>query len=211
MWKIIKQYYLLTFIVILIGFSIRVVGTKSPNTVLENFLVLLVASFIVSAAVGTIYYFMDTKWGPKKREKRLLKAPFIQLLEKEFNRQGDFLTGTIDGYTANVMFVWLSGNSAIQIEVLFDPRSLPGAISFDEIKQMEKRYRKPGFWLNQEHQEHEWTRSSVAFSLPYNFSPPSAEDVIRKAQDITDMLIKENIKPISLEDLKDIEKRDIKL
>lgn len=208
MWKIIKQYYLLTFIGFFIVFSLRAITTKSPNTLLENLLFVLAGSFILSVFVGTIYFYIDTKWGPKKREKRFSKAPFKQLLESGFKRDGDFLSGIIDGYTVTVMFVWPSGKSAIKIEVLFDPRSLGSSISFDEIKQIEKRHKKGGFWLSQ---ENDWTRNSVGLSLEYNFKPPSAETVVAKAQELTDMLIKENIKPISFEKLEEIAKPDVKL
>lgn len=182
--------------------------TKSPNTLLENLLFVLVGSFILSVFIGTIYFYIDARWGPNKREKSFSKAPFVQLVEKGFRRTGDFLIGTVDGYTVMIMFVWSSGNSAIKIAVLFDPRFFENSTSYDDVEQIEKRHKNPGFWKNQ---EHEWTRNSVGFSLGYNFKPPSAETVIAKAQEMTEMLIKENIKPGGFEKLEDIAKRDVKL
>ncbi|MFT3701708.1 MAG: hypothetical protein QM802_05035 [Agriterribacter sp.] len=208
MWKIIKEYYLVNFIVFFIVFGLRGIATKSPNTLLENFLIVLIGSLILSALVGTIYFYIDARWGPNKREKRFSKVPFIQLVEKGFKRTGDFLIGTVDGYTVMIMFVWPLGQSAVKIAVLFDPASLAASTSYDDIEQIEKRHKKTGIWKNQ---EHEWTRNSVSFSLGYNFNPPSAETVIAKAQEMTDMLIKENIKPVSIEKLEDIAKGDVKL
>ena len=205
MWKIIKRYYLFSFIGFLILFAIQGIGIKSPNTPLENFLIVLVGAFVLSAIIGTLYYFQDTKWGPKKREKRFSKTPLKQLLESGFKREGDFVTGTVEGYTVIVVYVWPGGKSAINIDVLFDPRFLGGFHSPADIKQIEKRNKKSSTWTNNNYL---WTLNSIGLQLEYTFTPPSAEKVITRTKELVDILVKENLKPITLEQTEEVAKNN---
>ena len=205
MWTIIKKYYLFPFVGFIILFAVKTIGVKSPNTPQENFLIILLGALLLSTIIGTIYYFLDTKWGPKKREKRFFKTPFKQLLEGGFRREDDFITGTVNGYTIIVMYVWPGGKSAINIDVLFDPRFLHGFLSAEDIRQIEKRNKKSSFWTNHNYL---WTLNSVGLSLEYTLTPPSAEKVITRAKELVDILIKEGLKPITLKQSEEVTKID---
>ena len=203
MWAVVKKYYLFPFICFVITLAAKTIGIKSPNTPQENLLILLIGALSLSAIIGTLYYFLDTKWGPKKRERRFSKSPFKQLLEGGFRREGDFAIGTIRDYTVIVMYVWPGGKSAIKIDVLFDPRLSDNFFSDDDIRQMEKRNKKSSFWTNQ---NYSWTLNSVGYLLEYAIRPPSDKKVISKAQEMVDTLIKEKLKPISLKKTDEIAK-----
>jgi hypothetical protein len=175
MWSLLKKYYFFPFVSFIILFCIKAIGIKSPNTLQENVLLVLVGALSLSAFVGTLYYFLDTKWGPKKREKRFTKTPFKQLLEGGFRREEDYILGTVNCYTVIVRYVWPGGSSAVKIDVLFDPRCSSSFISPDAIKQIEKRNKKSSFWSTDNYL---WTLNSVGLLLEYSINPPSAQKVI---------------------------------
>lgn len=201
MWKIIKGYYLFPFVGFLILLTIKTIGIKSPNTPLQNLLILMGGALLLAAIVGTIYYFLDTKWGPRKREKRFGKPPFRELLQQGFTRVDHFLAGTAKGYTVVVQFVWPGGKSAIRVDVLFDPRPLGSILSQQDLKELEKRYRKSSIWNDQ---RYEWTANSLGLLMPYNFSPPKAQAVLEKAKELVDILTRERLQPITLEQTEEL-------
>ena len=196
MKAIIKQYYFIPFIGFLILFSLQGLGLKSPNTFLENTLIVIGGALLLSLIVGTIYYFLDTKWGPSKRKKKLLKPPFSDLLAAGFQIQEDFILGTIDGYTVIVMFTWPGGKSAIQVDVLFDPRISNHLISMEDVDQLEKRNKRSNLWANN---SFNWTRNSIGHVIEYTFKAPSHQKVLEKSKEMTGILMREGLRPISYE------------
>lgn len=196
MKSIIKQYYLIPFIGFLVLFSLKGFSLKSPNTFLENALIVTGGALLLSVIVGTIYYFVDTKWGPSKRKKKLLKPPFSDLLAAGFQIKEDFILGSIEGYTVIVMYTWPEGKSAIQVDVLFDPRISDDFISMEDVDRIEKRNKKPGVWANN---NFNWTRNSIGHVMEYTFKAPSHQKILDKSKEMTGILMKEGLVPISYE------------
>src|SRR5262245_6516169 len=112
--KTIKQYYFFPFVGFLIMLGLKTINIKSPNSPLENAMILIGGALLLSLIVGTIYYFLDTRWGPAKREKKFSKSPFRELLDLGFKREKDFIVGTVNGFTTIVMYQWPGGRSAIR-------------------------------------------------------------------------------------------------
>jgi hypothetical protein len=193
MKKIIRQYYLFTFVGFFVVFSLQSLVVKSPNSFLENLLIAGAGALVLSLTIGTIYYFLDTKWGPAKREKRFSKPPFTELIDAGFQRENDCVIRTIDGYSVMVMYTWHTGKPAIEVTVLFDPRYLDGFFTGDDINQFEKRNRDKRWWSAR---TFSWARNSISHSLEYNFSPPSYRKVIASAEAIIEILIREGLRPI---------------
>ena len=90
-------------------------------------------------------------------------------------------------------------------DVLFDPRLSSGCLSNEDIKQIAKRNRS-SIWRNHNYL---WTLNSVGTSIQYGLWPPSAEKVISKAQDLVNILINENLRPISFQETEEITRDDI--
>lgn len=201
MWTVIKRYYLFTFIGLTILFTLKLIATTSSRTLQEDLLIILAISLPSSLIIGTLYYFQDTKWGPKKREKRFSKTPFKQLLSNGFKREANFAIGNICGYTVIIAYTWHTGKPAINIDVLFDLRSLNDFITPEEIKQIHKRNKRLSIWSNH---NFSWTRNSIGHLIEYSFDPPSYKHVIVKAEEMIAILIKEGLKPISLDQTKEI-------
>lgn len=194
-----RKYYLPTFLGGLVTLLLGVIGVKSPNSTLQNVLIILVGALCISLMAGTLYYFQDTRWGPKKREKRFGKPPFTQLLENGFKREGDFVTSIIRQYAVVVMYTWEDAQPAIQMVVFFDSRLVGNSLSTSDIRQIEKKYKKPGFWHNH---RFSWFEDSISRPILYNFSPPKYDAVMAVTHHMIDILIAENFKPISLEESK---------
>jgi hypothetical protein len=194
MKSIIKQYYFFPFILFLILFVLKTFAIKSPNSRLQNILIVVIGALAGSIIVGTIYYFQDTKWGPAKRKKRLSKSPFKDLIDIGFERKDDFIVGKINDYTTIVMYTWESGKPGIKIDLLFNPRPSTDFLTARDIDQFEKRHKN--VWKNPLY----WTRNSIGQLFEYNFSPPSFKKIIVKAKEMSDILIKEGMRPISYEE-----------
>lgn len=198
MKMIIKKYYLFPFIGFLVLLALKTWGIKSPNSSLENNMILLGGALLLSLIVGTIYYFQDTKWGPAKREKKFSKSPFKDLIDVGFERKGDFIVGKINDYATIVMYTWESGKPGIKIDLLFNPKPSTDFLTMRDIDQLEKRNKN--MWKNTFY----WTRNSIGQLIEYNFSPPSFQKIIAKAEKMSDILIKEGMRPISYEENEEI-------
>lgn len=196
MKMIIKKYYLVPFIVFLILFSLKALGLKSPNSPLENIFIVIGGVLILSLIVGTIYYFQDTKWGPAKREKKFSKSPFTDLFGIGFKREGDFMMGKINGYTTIVMYTWQMGKPSIVIDILFDPWVSDHFLTMKEVIALEKKNKGSNLWKAN---QLDWTRNSIRHVIEYNFSSPSFQKIIAKAEEMSGVLLKEGLHPISYE------------
>lgn len=198
MKMIIKKYYLFPFIGFLVLLALKTWGIKSPNSSLENNMILLGGALLLSLIVGTIYYFQDTKWGPAKREKKFSKSPFKDLIDVGFERKGDFIVGKINDYATIVMYTWESGKPGIKIDLLFNPKPSTDFLTMRDIDQLEKRNKN--IWTNTFY----WTRNSIGQLIEYNFSTPSFQKIIAKAEKMSDILIKEGMRPISYDENEEI-------
>jgi hypothetical protein len=197
MWTIIRQYYLFLFLTFLVLFTLQVLMTDSPNTVLENALIVVGGALIISLFCGTIYYLMDTKWGPKKRQKMMAKSPFKEFLAAGFEQKEDHLAGRVRDYTVLISFTWWTGRSAITPNVLFHPKPAGRFHSMEELKAIRNRHKKS---RGSASVEYLWTRCSLGLPMEYLFRPPTYEKVMGTVHQMIDILMTEGLHPISYEE-----------
>jgi hypothetical protein len=197
MKKNLAAYYLIPFTGSFIAFFLKIITSNSVRSLQENIFLSLFFALIASLIIGTIYYLYDTKWGPQKRTKSLSKSPFKELKEYGFQEYEDFITGFVNNYTVFVSYVWFTGKPAINIEVLFHPKSSGQFLTLQELKQLRKRNRITNFIKDK---EYSWQRNAVGYLMEYNLKPPTYEKVLEKACHITEILIREHLKPITKEE-----------
>lgn len=92
------------------------------------------------------------------------------------------------------MYTWESGKPGIKIDLLFNPRPSTDFLTTRDMDQFEKRHKN--VWKNPLY----WTKNSIGQLIEYNFSPPSFKKIIAKAKEMSDILIKEGMRPISYEE-----------
>lgn len=197
MWTTIRQYYLLPFLGFGALFTLRVLLTDSPNTVAENALIVVAFAGAISLFTGTIYYFMDTRWGPNKRRKMLAKSPFKEFLANGFEQREDFLTGLVRGYTVIISYTWQTGHPAITPTVLFHPKPGGRFHAAESLKAMEKRHTPSGLFAAAGYQ---WTPCSIGQAMEYSFKPPAYEKVMETIHKLIDILEREGLHPITYEE-----------
>ena len=174
MRNIIKKYYLATFIGFFVATGIKSLLDESTNTVGKKLLITFVTAFAISLIAGTLFYFIDTKWGPKKRKRLFNKSPFSDLLMNRFVQQDDAAIGVIGGYTVAVLYTWPNGSSAISISVFFDrdlAERYKGGIK--EIKERNIAATKAGCT---------WDEGTINYLIDYSFKLPAYEKIISKAE-----------------------------
>lgn len=147
--------------------------------------------------IGTVWYLQDTRWGPAKRKKKLLKPPLLNLFDFGFREMEEMMAGIRDGYTVFVYYTWETGKQGIRIDVLYNPYSLGQLIGFEDLDLIIKRQSESGFMKKYEMQ---WTRNAFGTVMEYTFIPPKMEEVIQKIDRVIAMLKDENLKPYSMEE-----------
>ncbi len=167
----------------------------SLNRTLVNGLICLSGALFGSVTIGTIYYKLDTKWGPAKRKKIFLKSPFTELFQNGFARHNDMAVGTINGYTVIIFYTWLARKSTIRLSILFDV-GFSVYPAKDVLKDIINRNQPVNRFSSL---AHEWTMNSIGCTFEYNFKPPSYEKMMAKTEELTALLLREGLIPQSLE------------
>jgi len=193
MFKILKTYYLYQWIVFSILFLISALFRESVNPLSKDILVSQIIAIILTLFVGTIYYFLDTKWGPNERTKRLKKTPFKELLEIGFEVKENQLIGTFNDYQVLAQYQWsgTNGKPSIIIYTLFNPKIDHRFIPEIKIKDLNKKYKK---------QRYNWTINSVSYEWSFNFRPPKFEKIEEFLVDSVKYVKEEKLEPMTLSD-----------
>lgn len=123
------------------------------------------------------------------------KSPFKELKEQGFREQEKFVWSTINGFTVVVSYTWVSGKSAIDIQALFHPKSFGHFLSGEDFKEMSKRNKPGNFFTSR---PYTWQQNAIGYLEEYNFKPLSPEKIMAKATELTEILLKENLKPITI-------------
>lgn len=201
-FKRISRYYigpLVAFILIFfIGLPTRA-STQAP------WLIVAIKSggaLFLAAVVGTLHYLQDTKWGPSKRRKMMLKSPFAELFQNGFARYGDVAIGKVQEYTTLVSYTWSAGRSVIKMDILFDIGFQ--VFNTDEALQVIINRNPPANRFSS--LAHEWTRNSIGCKFEYAFKAPSYERLRAKAEELTGILRREELIPMSIDKALQIEK-----
>ena len=194
--KIIRRYYLFSFLGFFVLFLITYLPRKSPNNTWINVLICLGGALLISVICGTIYYLQDTKWGPAKRKKRMDKSPFLEFYDYGFTRMEDYARGNIDGYEVLVMYAWWPGGKpAVRIDVLFDMGPATKDSSMSHINHLSKRIKSPNGWHDP---MYEWNRNSLGVVYSYTFSPPSFKRLMKKINELIEVLKREGLSPMNI-------------
>lgn len=192
MLKAIKKYYLATFLGFFAATLTKNLISESHIIFWKNLVIALAAGFAASLIAGTLFYFKDTKWGPKKREKFYNRKPFTDLFMSGFKQQGDALVGTINKYTVIINYTWPNGTSAIAINVLFD--GAKANLSKEQIADIRKRHKfKLKGFLDQEYIINDGV---IGWPLAYNFTPPTYEEIMSVATNLVEVLKVEGLMPV---------------
>jgi hypothetical protein len=202
--KTIRKYYLPLFVGFLLLFSYKTFTTPSPNRIEVNVLISIAGALTISAILGTLYYKLDTKWGPAKRKKILSKSPFSELFQNGFQKMGEVAIGQVNDYTVLIFYTWQAGGRpAIKMDILFD-------IGFqvhpdeDVLKVIVNRNQPTNRFSSL---AHEWTRNSIGCRFEYYFKPPPWHKLTEKAGELTGILLREGLEPISLEKARELKKQ----
>jgi hypothetical protein len=194
MINLIRKYYLPPFIGALFIFLPMIFIKKSPNSFLENVLICLGGAIITATLLGVLSFFIDTRWEPAKRKKRMLKSPFKELFQNGFVREDDLAIGNVREYTVIVQYFWSGGKYEIKLDILFDMGLYKMLTSASNaIKEIEKRNKPNRFTAI----PYQWTMNSVGCIFEYSFRPPSYEKLIKKANELIDVLKNERLSPMS--------------
>jgi hypothetical protein len=187
MWNKIKKYYLLTFFSAFVVTGIKTFTTESTHSFIKNALITVVSAFVISLIAGTLYYFLDTKWGPNKRKKMFGKKPFSELFMNGFVQKDDVAIGVLNRYTVVVSYTWPNGVSTIAVNVLFDKDF--AALYKGDIDDIRKRNRA-----------YTWNEGAVGRLLAYNFIPPTYDKVMETAQTLIGVLQAEGLSATGYKD-----------
>jgi hypothetical protein len=184
MWNIIKKYYLLTFIGFFIATGIKTFTIESTHSLTKNALITVVTAFVVSLIAGTLYYFLDTKWGPNKRKKMFSKKPFSELFMNGFVQKDDVAVGVLNRYTVVVSYSWPNGVSTIAVNVLFDK-------DFALLYKGDNKRRNRAYI---------WKEGAVGRLLAYNFVPPTYDKIMETAETLIGVLQTEGLSATGYKD-----------
>ena len=197
MWTIIRNYYLFLFILFFVLFSISAFSTDSPNSVTVNLLIAFAGALVISLSCGTLYYFRDTKWEPRRREKMMIRSPFPQLLQEGFTRKNSLFHGRINAYTAVTQYSLDNGKKAIKLDVLFDPRVAGQLMTHEMLNEISNRNKPLNKFTDP---SYTWTKNSIGQTFEYNLKPPTYDMIIKQAELFTRILTLERLKPINFEE-----------
>jgi hypothetical protein len=202
--KTIRRYYLPLFVGSLLFLSVKTFTTPSPNRIAVNVLICIAGALVMSAILGTLYYMLDTKWGPAKRKKILLKSPFTELFKNGFQKMGEVAVGQVNGFTVLVFYTWQAGGRpVIKLDILFD-------IGFhvhpenDVLKVIVNRNPPTNRFSSL---AHEWTKNSIGCRFEYYIKPPAWQKLTAKAEELTEILLREGLEPMSIEKARELKKQ----
>jgi len=193
MFKILKTYYLVPWIGLSILFLIRALFGKSVKPLSEDIIVGQIFALVLTLFVGTIYFFLDTKWGPKERKKRLKKTPFKELIKIGFEEKENQLIGTYHNYQILAKYQWSGseGKPSIILHTLFNPKKGDEFIHESKIKDLNKKYKKHRI---------KWGLGNAFYEWSFNFCPPKFEKIEAFLVDSVKYAKEEKFDPITLTD-----------
>jgi hypothetical protein len=191
--KIFRSYYLPWFIGLSIIFGLKILFSNSPNSLLNNIIFCLSLSLGISGIVGTLYYFEDTNWGPKRRIRKMKKSPFKEFLELGFTEGKESIVGKIEGYTITVTYLWIgySGKPSIDMRIFFNPIKNNSIIPKYYFKELSEKYKRDFLW----------NINGISYEWEFNFFPTKFSIIMNKIKDGLAILKKENLGPIGENEL----------
>ncbi|MBR9833146.1 hypothetical protein GYB57_13445 [bacterium] len=194
MIKVFKSYYLFPWVGLALLFLLKGLLGNSVQPLIDTIVTGQIFAFILALIVGTIYFYVDTIWGPKERKKRLQKPPFKELQAIGFKKQDNSLIGKFSGYEVLANYNWSgsSGKPSVSLHILFNPNN--NIMDIETIKQLNKKYKK---------EKIVWGLDNLTKEWDFNFKPPKYEKVYSFLTSAIQILKNEKLQPIKLEQLKE--------
>ncbi len=194
MFKILKKYYLSYLIFISILFFLTSLVGESVNSLYEDLIFGQTLAIILAFFIGTIYFFWDTKWGPKKRKKLLSKSPFLEFKKLGFKEINDEIIGFYNNYQVKISYEWMGFDSkpCIQANIYFKQEKENTFISLDEQIELYKS-------LNI---SNNIVIDCLTKQWSFNLRPTKFKVIETFIESATKILIEKRLKPITLEESK---------
>ncbi len=157
----------------------------------------VISSVLAWAIVYTVYN------APKKIETIFSGKTFQTFIKNGFERNDNALIGTINNYTIIFQLLWnLKSRPAIEVIVLFDPESYGHYFTEKEFKALVKRNDEEILFGKQ----NQWTVNSISNYVLFGLlREPSFDKLVNKASELIDVLMEENLKPISYSKLSQLQ------
>lgn len=149
-------------------------------------------ALILALLCSGLYYFWEFKWGPKQRQKKMNKYPFIKFYELGFEKRDDFAIGMIQGYQVVIRYNWTgtTGKPSISFETLFNPKKSGRFVHQNKIDELNKEYKKEKII---------WSRDYLTKEWEFNFKPPKFEDIFLYVERSVELLKLEGFEPLTLQ------------
>jgi hypothetical protein len=186
-WEAIKNYYLGSFIIILIMFIlILFIGNliKGKSIKADDILTIFIISLILSAFIGSLYLIQDKIIRPKRESKLLDKKELNDLINFGLKKENDSYSGYYKNYYLVIIPVSTTDGEWINI-------TTPVQIQNDNLEYIKKLSKKYSLTNNDEvYFFHQKVQKYIKI--------PDAKKIMSKADILIQDLITNNIKPLKI-------------
>ena len=193
MLSIFRKYYLTPLICLSIAFLLEAFVGENVTPLHYAIIAGQVFAMALAAIIGSLYYLMDTRWGPAERRKRFKRSPFKELSELGFIERNNMLVGLAEDFQvlANYNWVGTNGKPSIELSILFDPRQNNGFIPQEDIDYWNRINVEKGLI---------WNRNCISQEWSFNFKMPSFKTIYPFFDKSIKQLKQKRLKPITLEE-----------
>ena len=193
--RIFLKYYLSFLIGFFLILYFNIVNNGSPDHVGINILKCLAGAVVGSAVLGTLYYKLDTQWGPSKREKTFIRPPFTELFQNGFKRQGEVVIGQVHNYPVIFFYTWQPVKSMIKLYIAFEMGSSFHVYANEDVLRDIVNRNQPANRFSSE--AFVWTDNTIGCTFEYYFKPPTYKKLMAKVDELTGILVREGLTPMS--------------
>ncbi len=181
-WKNIKQFYLLNFIVLWIMFTIVIIIKSHYNFDYFLFCFAFLFALVLSILIGSIL-LLDEKIFRPKREKRLFNNPKMTALTLYgYQQQERQYLGPHNGFIISIFPIYNNSKKYITIAIPVDLRDKEISSLKALLKKYQFRSNKNGIVLIK--------------NLEFIFSIPKTNQILNCIGEFTNQLLQDNIRPV---------------
>ncbi len=181
-WKNIKQFYLLNFIVLWIMFTIVIIIKSHNDFDYFLFCFAFIFSLVLSILVGSIL-LLDEKIFRPKREKRLFNNPKMTALNLYgYQQQDRQYLGSHNGFIISIFPIYNNSKKYITIAIPVDLCGKEISTLKDLLQKYNFRSNKSGIVLIRE--------------LEFVFSIPETDQILNCIDEFSNQLLQHNIRPV---------------
>ena len=194
--------YIILFLIWCIAFALR---SNADISMLEHIIMAMVPAFILTVIIILVINNV-VKNEPKVKEQMFNKPLFKACLQNGFERKEDFLIAMFRVYT--IIVEYSSGyKRIISVGVLFDPYSFGHLLTEEELEKLRKNNIQDSMFVKQ---NHVWILNSLLYQFEYVFFQPSYEQIMSNADDLINILVQENLKPVTYDRMQLIASKTMK-